>query len=178
MFAKHLPCLAMRKTENLLFDDMKGHLLLGGLAEAFSKFLGIENGVHEKAQVVQQSSQVSFFRLRILDFLCHPLRDQSAAERMPPERVRLNHPLIFGDNSINTQTEQHGAYSLQAKSHDRGTHGFALAPSVEGRIGQAQALHRDRPIVRDQLNHFFQFDFLGRQSSWSKARKPDVPLMV
>ncbi len=124
-------------------------LLLGGAPEAFSKILGIQDRVHEKPEIVQQSSQVSFFGLRIFDFLCHSLRDECAAERVPPELIRPDHPLIRRDDSIHAQTEQHRAYSLEAESHDRGAHSFGLAPSEEWRICQAEALRRDRPVVRD-----------------------------
>jgi len=92
---------------------------------------------------------------------------------MPPERIRLNHPLIFGDNSIHAQTEQHGPYSLEAESHDRGAHGFGLATSEERRICQAKDLRRDRPVVRNQLHHFFDFDFLRRQSQDVEQRHQD-----
>jgi hypothetical protein len=75
MLAEHLPSLAMSKPENLLFDDMEGRVLLGGASEAFSKTLGVKDRVHQKPEVVQQSSQVSFFGIRIFDSLCHSLRD-------------------------------------------------------------------------------------------------------
>src|ERR1035441_10052161 len=89
------------------------------------------------------------------DFLCHSLRYECAAERVPPELIRPDHPLISRNDSIHAQTEQHRAYSLEAESHDRGAHSFGLAPSKEWRICQVEALRRDRPVVRDQLNHFF-----------------------
>src|SRR5208282_5051897 len=123
--------------------------LPGGTPEAFSKIAGTQDRVHQKSEVVQQSSQVSFFGLRIFDSLCHSLRDECAAERVPPERIRPNHPLIARNNSIHAQTEQHRAYSLEAEDQDRGAHSFGLAPSEEWGIRQTQTLRRDRPVVRD-----------------------------
>src|ERR1039458_6027922 len=131
MLAELLPCLTMTETENLLFHDMEGCVLHGGAPEAFSKLLGIKNRVHQKSEVVQQSSQISFFRFRISDFLRHSLRDQGAAQRVPPERLRLEHPLFLRYDPIHIQPEQHRAYSLKAENHDRGAHGFSFAPSVE-----------------------------------------------
>jgi len=173
MLAQHLPGLAMTKAENLLFDDMEGCVPLRGASETFSKLLGIKDRVHQKSKVVQQSSQVRCFGLRVLDFLRHSLRNQCAAERVPPKRIRFDHPLILRDDPIDAQPEQHRAYSLQAESHDRGAYGFSLAPSEERRICQAETLRGDRPIVRNQLHHFFDSDVIGGQVQHIEKRLQD-----
>src|ERR1017187_7952011 len=147
MLREHLPGLAVSEPEDLLFDDVEGYMLLGGPPEAVSKIIGIQDRVHQKPQVVQQSGQVSFFRLRIFDFLCHSLRYECAAERVPPELIRPDHPLISRNDSIHAQTEQHRAYSLEAESHDRGAPSFGLAPSEEWRICQAEALRSEERRV-------------------------------
>lgn len=173
MFTEHLPGIAMRKPEYLLFDDMEWYVLLGGTPEAFSKVLGIQNRVRQKPEVVQQPGEVGLFGFWIFDFPRQSLGDKGTAERMPPERIRRDHPLVLRNNSIYAQPEQQRAYSLDPERHYRGAHSLDIAHSKERRICQAETLRRDGSVVRDKFNHFFKSDLVGRQSQNIEERLQD-----
>src|SRR6202166_4737390 len=67
MLAENLSGVAVSKAENMLFDNMEGCALHGSATKALAKLFGIENRIHQKTNIVNQSSHVSFFRFRIFD---------------------------------------------------------------------------------------------------------------
>ena len=163
----------MRVAENLLFGDVEGAELSGGKFEAVLKFRVIEDGVDEKSEVVKQACEIGFFGIGVADFARQGLGDQSAAERVAPERVRVEHPLVLRDGLVHAQAEKEGAYPLDAKGHDGATGGLDHAASEEGRICDAEAVGGDGSVTGDKFHDFFDLDVVGRQTHHPEQRLKD-----
>src|SRR5580698_3249664 len=106
MIAKHAPGIGVRVSEDLLLREVERAVLGGGALQAFTELCVFENRDNQKAEVVQQTSQVSLLGLRIADFAGHGLGNECAAERVTPEGIRVQHPFFGWDSLVHARAEK------------------------------------------------------------------------
>ncbi len=173
MIAEQAAGVRMGIAENPLFGDVEGAELGGGEFEAILEFRMIEDGVDEKSQVVKQAGQIGFFKVGVADFAGQGLGDKSAAEGVAPERVGVEHPLVFGDGLVHAQAEKEGTYPLDAEDHDGSAGGFDRAASEEGRICHAKTMRGNGSVTGNEFHDLFDLDVVHGQTHHPEQRLKD-----
>src|SRR5215470_9853860 len=105
----------MGEAQNFLLAKVDSLVVRASLIEALLEFFRVQNAVHQKTDVVQESGQISFVGIGKTDLLGHFLRDHGATERMTPEGEGIDHPFAFRDKAIHAESEQHGTDAVGSK---------------------------------------------------------------
>ena len=159
-FRQNAAAFRVRESQDALFHFIDGGFSPGRFLEDFTKILGEEDGVDEKADVMEQAAKVRLFVVGGAEHLREVLRDQRGAQAVTPKHLLSHAAAQIGKHQWKAAGESQIANAPNAQGEHRFADGryFATMPE-QRRIGHAQTLRGEGFVIRDGLGDAIDVDF-------------------